>query len=345
MPYHGLFCTANAGGFALEWRPLGGLPRPSAHEVLVQVRAASVNPIDTKRAAGYGARLLRLKGATGMPRVLGNDFAGVVADVGSGVREFAVGQRVWGVLDTGAVGTHASHVVVPTNQLFFAPHSVPDAVLAALPYNFCTMWRALRDAGIEEHGAKGRRILVHGASGGLGLLALQILRGWGAITTAVCSTPAIEQCFAAGASEVYDRTSQTLHDLEAVYDAVLNFANWTDERVLATKLNARALGMASTTHPLLASLDQYGWLRGAWRIVRAQREVRQLVRQCSPTAVYRWTVFRPDAQALLALNGLLRTDTIDLPIGISCPVTDAQAAFVHVAQQKRGRAILTFNTH
>jgi NADPH:quinone reductase-like Zn-dependent oxidoreductase len=340
----GLFTEARGPGFALQWRAVGDSPRLGAHEVHVRVRASSVNPIDVKRAAGYGARLLKIKGAAGMPRVLGNDFAGVVVASGSMTHGFEVGQRVCGVLDTGPVGAHASQLMVPANQVFSAPEEVSDMALAALPYSFCTVWCALHDARVDARSAKGRRILLHGASGGLGMLALQLLRNWGAITTAVCSTPAIDQCLAAGASDAFDRSTNSLRDLPSTYDAVFNFATWSDERVLASKLNKRALGMATTTHPLLASLDQHGWWGGLWRIAQEKRAVRHIVRQRNPDAAYRWTVFRPDALALSTLDGLLREAAMALPIGVSCAVTDAQPAFAHVAQQKRGRAILTFPT-
>lgn len=341
MDYQGLFSAASSSGFDLQWRALGPLPQPRAGEVRVRVHATSVNPIDVKRAAGYGARMLRLKGAAGMPRVLGNDFAGVVDALGPNVSGWVPGQRVWGVQDTGPIGAHASHVVVPSNQLLQAPASASDASLAALPYTFCTLWRALRDARLDAHTAKGRRVLVHGASGGLGLLALQVLRRWGALATAACSTPAIASCLEAGASEAFDRSTHDLHDLPAAFDAVLNFAHWGDEHLLAEKLHARALGMASTTHLLLSSLDEYGWVRGLWNIAQAQRSVRRVIRQRSLHAVYRWTFFRPDLEALAALEALVREAAIALPVAVVCPATDAHAAFAHVARQQRGRAILT----
>lgn len=340
----GLFSEHSGSSFALQWRDVGESARLRAHEVRVRVSASSINPIDVKRAGGYGARLLRLKGAAGMPRVLGNDFVGMVVALGAAVQGFAVGQRVWGVIDTGPVGAHASEVSVPVSQVFGAPDAVSDAALAALPYNFCTVWRALGDARLDVHTAKGRRVLVHGASGGLGLLALQLLQRWGAVATAVCSTPAIGQCLDAGAHEVLDRTTHSLRDLRADYDVVLNFATWSDEAVLASKLHANALGMASTTHPLLASLDQHGWWGGLWRITREKRAVARIVHRQCPQAAYRWTVFRPDTKALAALDNLLREGDIALPIGLICPVTDAQSGFAYVAQQRRGRAILTFPT-
>lgn len=94
------------------------VPRVAAEQVLVRVGATSVNPIDIKRAGGYGRRLLGLKGAASFPLVLGNDVAGTVEAVGAGVSRFAPGQRVFGLLATGKNGgAHATYVIVPQEQL------------------------------------------------------------------------------------------------------------------------------------------------------------------------------------------------------------------------------------
>jgi len=131
------------------------VPRPAAGQVLVRVEATSVNPIDVKRAAGYGRRLLGLKGVARFPLVLGNDVAGTVEAAGAGVSRFAPGQPVFGLLATGrGGGAHASHVVVPQEQLIVAPSDVELQALAVLPYSFTTMWLAVRSSGTRtrRHG-------------------------------------------------------------------------------------------------------------------------------------------------------------------------------------------------
>ena len=153
----------------------------------MHVQATAVNPIDARRASGYGRRLLGLKGAATFPLVLGNDLAGVVEAVGTGVTRFAPGQRVFGVVATGKEGgAHASHVVVPQEQLRAAPAEVDLETLAVLPYSFSTMWLALRSSGLDAANAAGMRVLVNGASGALGQLSLQLLRAWGGEVTAIC---------------------------------------------------------------------------------------------------------------------------------------------------------------
>ncbi|MGO9423231.1 alcohol dehydrogenase catalytic domain-containing protein [Roseiarcus sp.] len=98
------------GGFDIREVPRRG---PGPDEIEIAVEAASVNPIDVRRAAGYGRRLLSLMGASRFPMTLGNDFAGAVATVGSGrASGFAIGERVYGVKPPSRDGTHASHVLV-----------------------------------------------------------------------------------------------------------------------------------------------------------------------------------------------------------------------------------------
>lgn len=314
---------------------------PKRGEVLVRVDATSINPIDLRRAGGYGRRLLGLKGAAKFPLVLGNDFAGTVESVGADVSAFASGQRVYGLVATGrAGGAHASKVVVPQSQLLAAPVGIDAASLAVLPYSFTTMWLAVRSTGLGSANVAGKRVLVHGAAGALGRLALQLLAGRGARVTAICDVGRADECRALGAEIAVERGPQAIASLPADFDVVLNFASWDDEPALASRLGANALGHATTVHPLLGHIDQLGWVRGAlacWRDIKA---VRAVVQQRSPRARYAWTVFRPDGEALAALEIGVCDRRITLPVGLRVPLDLASAAFAHVATGQPGRAVL-----
>ncbi|RZI85046.1 MAG: zinc-binding alcohol dehydrogenase [Rubrivivax sp.] len=319
------------------------LPAPEPQQVLVRVAASSVNPIDAKRSTGYGRRLLAFKGAARFPLVLGNDLAGVVQAVGAGVTTCKPGDRVFGLLPTGPYGAHASQVLAHARYLRAAPahHTAPE--LAALPYTFTTLWLSLRSVGLDERSAKGKAVLVHGASGGLGQLALQVLSRWGARVTAVCSTAHVQTCHDLGAAVVLDRQRRALSTLPASYDASLNFAAWPDEAALISRLKPGAMGHATTVHPLLDSMDAHGWIQGGWRVYRAWSAMRGLARQAGGRGTrYAWTIFQPDAQALDALQALLLAHTgLHLPIGLAVPLAQGEQAFTHVARHGAGRAILT----
>lgn len=317
------------------------LPRPGTGEVLVRVLATSVNPIDVKRASGYGRRLLGLKGAARFPLVLGNDVAGVVESTGSDVIHFAPGQRVFGLVNTGRTGgAHASHVLARQDLLMSAPDDADLAALAVLPYSFTTMWLAVRSTGLNASNARGARVLINGASGGLGRLATQLLHHWGGVITAICGSGQTQAARDLGAQVAVEYGSGCIQSLPCNFDVVLNFATWDDEALLASRLGEWAIGHATTVHPLVANFDRLGWLGGAWASRRAWAQVRSMVTAHAPDARYAWTVFRPDCDALLALVDGARTLRFTLPIGIASSLDNAIAAFDHVATGQPGRAVL-----
>jgi NADPH:quinone reductase-like Zn-dependent oxidoreductase len=335
-----LICLEPASPPRLQVRECAS-PVPKGREVLVRVEATTVNPIDARRAGGYGRRLLALKGAAKFPLVLGNDLAGVVEAVGPAASRFTPGQRVFGLVATGkAGGAHASQVVVPESQLLAAPDDVDAASLAVLPYSFTTMWLAVHSTQLGAANAAGKRVLVHGAAGALGRLALQLLAGWGSRVTAICDAGKVDDCLALGAQQAVERGPQAIASLPADFHVVLNFAHWGDDLALAARLGRDALGHATTVHPLLGNFDQLGWVRGALACRRDARVVRSAVQRRSPGARYAWTVFRPEAQALGALEAGLREHRFSLPVGLRVPLEQADAAFAHVAAGQAGRAVL-----
>ncbi|HET9693020.1 MAG TPA: alcohol dehydrogenase catalytic domain-containing protein [Steroidobacteraceae bacterium] len=334
-----LVCDAPARPPRLSLRR-AAMPEPTRDHVVVRVEATPVNPIDVKRAAGYGQRLLGLKGAASFPLVLGNDLAGVVQAVGPGCGRWRVGERVFGLVPTGPQGAHATHVLANASHLRAAPHDYGSAELATLPYSFTTLWLALQRIGLTPRGARGRAVLVAGASGALGRLALQVLGHWGARTTAVCSTAGVQACRDLGAQAVLDRTSGAISSLPAEFDASLNFGAWHDEAELIGRLRPGALGHATTVHPLLGSFDEHGWLGGALRARREWSHMRARVAATGKAARYAWVLFQPSAEALDALESMLAVLRLVLPIGLSVPLAEGPRAFNHTEERRPGRAVL-----
>ena len=122
-------------------------------------------------------RVLGVKGAGKFPLAMGNDIVGTVSVLGRNVKRFKIGDRVFGLKAAGAFGTHATHVNAEAKFLRPVPAGASAAELAVLPYSFTTMMLALKGAGLNEGTARGRSVLVIGAAGGLGQLALQVLSG------------------------------------------------------------------------------------------------------------------------------------------------------------------------
>ncbi len=331
-------CLGPEAGGAFDIREV---PRrsPGPDEVEIAVEAASVNPIDVRRAAGYGRRLLSLMGASRFPMTLGNDFAGVVAAVGSGrASGFAIGERVYGVKPPSRDGTHTSHVLVKPAHIRKAPANRGLQDLAALPYSSVTMWLAAAGAGVTRQNAKGKEILVHGAAGGLGTLALQTLSEWGARVTAIAKASDLSACLEAGAAKAVERERNPFANLRGAFDATLNFATWDDEANLLSCLREGALGHATTVHPLVQSFDERGWIGGALRTIQQKRKMRAAL----PGRIrnYAWVLFRPEREALSEMARLVELGRLSLPIGIRAPLRDAAKAFDHMRRHAPGRALL-----
>lgn len=310
-------------------------PEPREREIVVHVEAASVNPIDVRRRSGYGSRLFSLIGAARMPLVLGNDFVGTVCAVGKGVRAFREGDAVFGAKPPSSRGTHATHVVVQEEHALPRPSTISSSALAALPYNFLTVFRAFEGAGITGPRVKGRNVLVHGASGGLGLIAVWLVNSLGAHVTAVAGSRGLLACHAAGAAIALDHHSAPLKSLPRHFAATLNFANWNDEADLLRLLAPRAVGHATTVHPLLGNFDHSGLLRGGIATLYGKQRMRSLVPR---GARYAWTVFRPDLSTLAILAdiapSLVRSEVKEFPL------TKAAEAHLHIEQRRPGRAVI-----
>ncbi len=200
-------------------------PVPAAGEVLVRVRATSVNPYDWHGLRGE-PRIARLMvGGLGLraPKfpVLGCDMAGQVEAVGAGVTGFSPGDDVFALLEAGG---WAEYACVPEHLLARMPRNLSYAQAAAVPMAATTALLGLRDVGRVQ---SGQRVLVNGASGGVGLFAVQLARALGATVDAVCSAANADQARSAGASDVIDYATEDFTRRGRRSDLLLDIAGRT----------------------------------------------------------------------------------------------------------------------
>lgn len=192
-------------------------PVPADHEVLVKVHAASVNPLDWHFMRGT-PYLLRLMSGLGAPTEtgLGVDFAGTVEAVGGNVKRFKPGDEVFG----GANGAYAEYVVLNENgALATKPANVSFEHAASVPIAAITALQALRDAGKV---GPGHKVLINGASGGVGTFAVQIAKSLGAEVTGVCSTRNVEMVRSIGADHIVDYTKEDYTESGKQYDLIID---------------------------------------------------------------------------------------------------------------------------
>ncbi len=195
------------------------VPKIADDEVLVLVHAAGVNWADWSMAMGTPA-VMRLGYGLRSPRqgIRGTDIAGTVADVGTAVTDFAIGDAVFGWGDA----AFAEYAAVPQDHLLAKPGTLSFGSAASLPMSGCVALQAVRDVAEITPGS---RVLVVGASGSIGSLAVQIAAVYGANVTGVCSTRNLDFVRSLGADRVIDYTKQDFTLGDARYDMILDISD------------------------------------------------------------------------------------------------------------------------
>lgn len=193
------------------------VPTPDVRgdDVLVEIHAAGVNPLDSKIRDGEFKLVLPYR----LPLVLGNELAGVVVRVGPGVKRFKPGDEVYARVGKDRIGTFAEFIAVREDDLAMKPRGLTMEEAASIPLVGLTAWQALVELAQLQ---RGQRILVHAGAGGVGTFAIQLAKHLGAIVATTTSTANVELVRRLGADIVIDykkdRFEETLRD----FDVVLN---------------------------------------------------------------------------------------------------------------------------
>lgn len=222
-------------------------PLPKENEVLIKVQAASINPLDwhIMRASPW---LARLSSGLFKPKIpyLGADVAGRVEAVGKGVTDFKVGDEVFGApVVSAALGSLAEYVTFRQEGLVHKPANISFEEAAAVPVAAVTALQSLQHGKIRA----GQRVLINGASGGVGTFTVQLARSFGAEVTGVCSSRNLELVRSIGADQVIDYTKEDFTRRDQKYDLLIdNVGNRTvaeHRRALAPKGASVIVGYTS----------------------------------------------------------------------------------------------------
>jgi NADPH:quinone reductase-like Zn-dependent oxidoreductase len=190
-------------------------PTAKANELLVRVRASSVNPVDWKTRQGY----LQLLSGFNFPKIVGSDISGVVIEVGREVTKFQPGDEVYTFLNPVAGGACAEYATVPESTAAIKPQNMTHVEAAAVPIAGLTALQSLRDLGQIKAGSK---VLINGASGGVGTFAVQVAKAMKAEVTGVCSAKNAELVANLGADIVLDYAQIDFTKQPEKYDIILD---------------------------------------------------------------------------------------------------------------------------
>ena len=228
-------------------------PTPKEDEVLMKVHAASVTFGDLAAVKGEPF-MVRFTLGLREPKykILGKDVAGQIEAVGANVKQFKPGDEVFGNLSECGWGAYAEYVLVPENVLVQKPANLTFDAAAAVPESAVVALQGLRQGQIQN----GSKVLIYGASGGIGTFAVQIAKSFGAEVTGVCSTRNLELVRSLGADHVIDYTKEDFTQNDEKYDLILATAGYRSlfdyKRALAPGGNYVATGgeMAQIFQPM-----------------------------------------------------------------------------------------------
>ena len=308
-------------------------PTPKPDELLVEVHAAGLNPIDNMIPAGTFKAILKFE----LPATLGSDIAGVVVEVGTRVTRFKPGDAVFAsVFDLGR-GSIAEFAAVPESVAAPMPAKLDFVQAASIPMVGLTSWQALKErAGVRAD----QKVFIPAGSGGIGTFAIQLAKYFGAKVATTTSTGNVELVAALGANEVIDYNKQDFDKVLHGYDVVLGTLRG-DAIEKAVGILKPGSKIVSLIGPLDAAFARARRLNFVLQFVFAlmSRKIMRLARR--QNIGYSFLFVRPDGAQLAEIGGLLESDRIRPVIDKVFPFEQAKEALEYLAQgHAKGKVVV-----
>jgi NADPH:quinone reductase-like Zn-dependent oxidoreductase len=289
-------------------------PVPQSGQLLIEAHASSVNPIDWKIRGG----MLKLLPGFKLPMILGFDVSGLVVEVGSAVKRFKIGDSVYARSDSQTGRAYAEYVAVGEDAAALKPARMSHEEAAAVPLAALTALQALRDQGKIREGS---RVLIIGASGGVGIYAVQIAKAMGAHVRAVCGAANMELIRGLGADEVVDYKKGGVLDVPRPCDIVLD--------AVATQTYSAAKKILAENGAYISTLPSLG-LAFAWIMTR-----------CIPGRKAHFILMKPLGRDLEFLTELIEAGKLKSVIDSAFPLDDIVQAHVRSeAGHARGKIVI-----
>ncbi len=308
-------------------------PTPKADELLVQVHAASVNPIDNMIPTGIFKAVVRFQ----LPATLGSDLAGVVVEVGSRVTRFKVGDAVFANIFDQGTGSIAEFAVVPESAAALKPDNLDFVQAASIPMVGLTSWQALKERFKLQSGQK---VFIPAGSGGIGTFAIQLAKLMGAKVGTTTSTGNVELVRSLGADEVVDYKKQKFEAVLRGYDAVLGTVRGDSIEKAIGILKARGK-IVSLVGPLDVAFARARRLNFILTFVFAlmSRKIMRLARKRNVD--YSFLFARPDGDQLAQIGKLLEAQSIRPVIDKVFTFEQAREALAYLAQgRSKGKVVV-----
>jgi len=305
-------------------------PIPAANEVLLKVHAASINPYDWHFLRGE-PYLLRLMAGLGQPKDprLGADLAGEVEAVGSSVTRFKPGDAVFGV----GKGAFAEFACARDMQIAPKPANITFEQAAAVPIAGLTALQALRKAGLQQPNAETAsqpKVLINGASGGVGTFSVQIAKALGAHITAVCSTRNVEMVRALGADHVMDYTREDFTKTNERFDIILD--NVGNRPLLACRRLLLPKGFYIGA----------GGSAGRWMVATIARAMASLVLSAFGARKFIGVFAKPTTDDLNILHNLMQAGKVTPALDRRYPLAELPQAIAYLEEgHARGKVVIT----
>jgi NADPH:quinone reductase-like Zn-dependent oxidoreductase len=310
------------------------VPRLRDGDVLVQVCAASVNPLDLKIRNGELKPLLPYR----LPVILGNDVAGVVVKAGRNVQRFRPGDEVYAKPSQDRIGAFAEYIALDERDVALKPERLTMEEAASLPLVALTAWQALVDAARLRPGHK---VLIHAGSGGVGTVAVQLAKYLGATVATTTSTSNVEWVKDLGADIVIDYKTQDFSTILRDYDAVLDTqgGQTLDKSFKVVKSGGKVISIAGPPDPTAARHLGANWvLTQAIRILSLR--VRRMAKRRGVT--YSFLFMKASGDQLREIRMLVDSGIIRPVIDRVVPFESTLDAIAHVGNGRaKGKVVVS----
>ncbi|GAA3402118.1 NADP-dependent oxidoreductase [Paenibacillus hodogayensis] len=234
------------------------MPNIGEHDVLVEIHAASLNPIDFKIKEGKVKLLLSYK----FPLILGNDFSGVVVKVGEQVNAYKPGDEVYGRPRKNRIGTLAEYISVHEEDIALKPQNLSFEEAASIPLVGLTTYQAFTEILNLQ---KGQKILIHAGAGGVGTFAIQLAKLMGAFVATTASDKGYELVKSLGADLIINYKKENFEQLLSGYDAVFDTLGGAalEKSFRILKPNGKIVSISGMPNAKFAKEQQLGWMKTA----------------------------------------------------------------------------------